>query len=71
MVIDTITSVGVEDNKPNDDDKTLEPCPKDEDDLVDFLNRCKLKDSEVMLCLRCSNVFDKETAKKLETANPY
>ena len=37
-----------------------------EEELIDFLNRCKLKNFEVMLCLRCSSVFDKEATKSLE-----
>lgn len=40
--------------------------PKVEEELVDFLNRCKLKDSEVILCSRCNVVFDKEVVKGLE-----
>lgn len=37
--------------------------PKAEEELIDFQNKCKLKDSEVMLCLRYSVVFDKEVQK--------
>jgi len=37
-----------------------------EEELIDFLNHCRLKNSEVMLCLRCNSVFDKETTKGLE-----
>jgi hypothetical protein len=37
-----------------------------EEELIDFLNRCKLKNSEVMLCPRYSVVFDKEATKCLE-----
>lgn len=29
------------------------------EDLIDFLNRCKISSSRVMLCLRCSALFDK------------
>jgi len=41
-----------------------------EEELIDFLNRCKLKNSEVMLCPRCSSVFDKEATKSLESFIP-
>ena len=34
--------------------------------MIDFLNRCRLKNSEVMLCRRCSFVFHKEATKSLE-----
>jgi len=37
--------------------------PTVEEKLIDFLNRCKLENSEVMLCPRCSVVFDKEASK--------
>jgi len=37
-----------------------------EEKLIDFLNRCKLKNSEVMLCPICSVVFDKVATKGLK-----
>jgi len=37
-----------------------------EEELIDFLNHCKLKNSEVMLCPRCSLVFDKRPLKALK-----
>jgi len=40
--------------------------PMDEEELIDFLNRCRLNNSKVMLCLKCSVVFDKEATKGLE-----
>jgi hypothetical protein len=40
--------------------KVQEMYPTVEEQLVDFLNRCKLNNSEVMLCPRCSAVCDKE-----------
>lgn len=43
MIVDTITSVGAEDDKPNDEDQTTHAYPKAKEDLVDFLNQCKLK----------------------------
>src|ERR1044072_8871668 len=48
------------------DQKMEEVFPNVGEDLVDFLNRCKLEDSEVMLCPRCSAVFDKKAAKGLQ-----
>ncbi|PNX66332.1 hypothetical protein L195_g055027, partial [Trifolium pratense] len=42
-----------------------------EEELVDFLNRCKLKNSEVMLCPRCSAVCDKEATAGLQNVVPY
>ncbi|KEH17078.1 hypothetical protein MTR_0046s0080 [Medicago truncatula] len=44
--------------------------PKDEEDLVDFLNRCKISNTNAMLCPRCSAVFDKEAAKAIEGFQP-
>jgi len=32
--------------------------PKAEEDLIDFLNRCKISNTNAMLCPRCSAVFD-------------
>lgn len=43
--------------------------PKDEEGLIDFLNRCKLKYPEVMLYPRCNVDFNKEAVKKLENSN--
>ena len=43
---------------------------KGEEDLVDFLNRCKLKGFKVMLRPYCSVVFDTEAAKDLESVRP-
>jgi len=45
-------------------------CPKAKEDLIDFLNRCKISNSATMLCPRCSAVFDKETAKNIEAFRP-
>ncbi|MCI74127.1 hypothetical protein A2U01_0095391, partial [Trifolium medium] len=42
-----------------------------EEELVDFLNRCKLNNSEVMLCPRCSAVCDKEATTGLKDIVPY
>lgn len=40
--------------------------PKEDKTLSDFLRRCQKKQSEVMLCLRCSDVFDKKETQNLE-----
>ena len=45
--------------------------PKAEEDLIDFLNRCKISNTNVMLCPRCSAVFDKEAAKSVKGFLPY
>jgi len=44
--------------------------PKSEEDLVDFLKRCKISNSTIMLCPRCSAVFDKEAARSIEGFKP-
>jgi len=51
--------------KPRSDEKLKTAYPTAEEKLIDFLNRCKLKNSEVMLCPKCSDVFDKEVTKGL------
>jgi hypothetical protein len=45
--------------------------PQAEEELIDFLNRCKLNNKEVMLCPRCSAVFDKEAAEGLRNYKPF
>ncbi|PNX81972.1 hypothetical protein L195_g037997, partial [Trifolium pratense] len=45
--------------------------PQPEEELVDFLNRCKLSNKEVMLCPRCSVVCDKEATANLTNYVPY
>ena len=52
------------------DEKLKTTYPTAEEELIDFLSRCKLKNSEVMLCPRCSVVFDKEATKGLEGSIP-
>lgn len=37
--------------------------PRAEEELIDFLNKCKIKCSNVMLCPCCSAAFDKEATK--------
>jgi hypothetical protein len=41
--------------------------PMIEEELIDFLNRCRLKNYEVMLCPKCNFVFAKEATKGLFT----
>jgi len=40
--------------------------PKAEEDLIDFLNWCKISNNHAMLCPRCSVVFDKEAATSVK-----
>ena len=41
-----------------------------EEELIDFLNRCRLKNSEVMLFPGCISLFDKEVTKSHENVAP-
>ena len=52
------------------DEKLKTTYPTTEEELIDFLNRCRLKNFEVMLCPKCSVVFDKEATKGLEGSIP-
>ncbi|XP_045802327.1 uncharacterized protein LOC123895902 [Trifolium pratense] len=45
--------------------------PGAEEELIDFLQRCKLNKSEVMLCPRCSAVFDKKATEGLNKFIPF
>lgn len=45
--------------------------PQAEEGLIDFLECCKLYDSKIMLCPRCSVVFYEEAVKKLENTERY
>lgn len=45
--------------------------PIAEEELIDFLNRCKIKNFEVTLCLYYNAVFNKEVYKELEKVTPY
>lgn len=44
--------------------------PNVKEELIDFLNQCKLKGFEVMLSPCCSDVFVKEAIKDLENVKP-
>ncbi|MCH81201.1 hypothetical protein A2U01_0001985 [Trifolium medium] len=57
--------------EPEYEKKIQEVYPKAEEELVDFLNRCKLNNSEVMLCPRCSAVCDKEATAGLRNFIPH
>jgi len=57
-------------SEPQFDEKAKAAYPITEEELLDFLNRCILKNSEVMLCSRCSSVFNKEVTKSLENVIP-
>jgi len=43
---------------------------KAEEDLIDFLKRCKIANTKTMLCPRCSVVFDKKAVKSVEGFRP-
>jgi len=58
------------DTQPQFDKRLKTTYPITEEEFIDFLNRCKLKDSEVMLCPRCSVVFNKEATEGLESSIP-
>jgi len=44
--------------------------PRAEEDLIDFLKRCKISNTKAILCPRCNAVFDKEDAKSVEGFRP-
>lgn len=37
--------------------------PHVDEELIDFLERCKLNDSKVGMCSRCNGVYDEDDAK--------
>lgn len=43
--------------------------PKSDEILVKLLHRCQKKNSKVMVCPRCSSVFDKKAAENVESLN--
>lgn len=45
MVVNTINEVEAEDSKTYYEDQAAKVYPKAEEKLLDFLNRCRLKDS--------------------------
>ena len=40
--------------------------PRENENLADFQQRCQKKKSEVMLCPRCSSIFDKKAAEHIQ-----
>ena len=44
--------------------------PRAEEDLIDFLNRCKISNTNAMLCPKCSAIFTKEAARSVEGFRP-
>lgn len=64
------TDVAMEVSESEYAEKVKEVYPTTEEEHVDFLNRCKLKRSEVMLCLRCSFGFDRKAIEGLEKTKP-
>lgn len=59
----------MEESEPDYDEQIKVVFPKAEEELIDFLNKCKLKDFKVMLYPRCNTVFDGEVEKVLENTN--
>jgi len=51
-------------------ERMTEAYPKAKEDLIDFLNRCKISNTNVMLCPRCIAIFDKEAARYVEGFQP-
>ncbi|XP_050910801.1 uncharacterized protein LOC127125988 isoform X3 [Lathyrus oleraceus] len=43
--------------------------PREEENLMEFIKRCQRMKTEVMLCPRCSAVFDRKAATNLEAAD--
>lgn len=56
-------------NVPDYTERVKEVYVKVEEYLIDFLNRCKIKNSEVILCPHCSAVFDKKVTKDIKEFN--
>ncbi|KAI5431124.1 hypothetical protein KIW84_035331 [Lathyrus oleraceus] len=43
--------------------------PKEEENLIEFIKRCQKMRTEVMLCPRCSAIFDRKAATNLEAVD--
>ncbi|KAI5419806.1 hypothetical protein KIW84_043824 [Lathyrus oleraceus] len=43
--------------------------PKEEENLVEFIKRCQKMRTEVMLCPRCSAIFDRKATTNLEAVD--
>lgn len=57
-------------SESNYDEKVEEVYPTTEEEVVNFLNRFKLKGSKLILCPRCNTVFDKEATEGLKGNKP-
>lgn len=55
-----------EENARQSKEKVRVAYPKSDERLVEFLHRFQEKKSEVMLCPRCSSVFNKKAAENIE-----
>ncbi|MCI37050.1 hypothetical protein A2U01_0058274, partial [Trifolium medium] len=51
--------------------KIEEVYPSAGEDLIDFLQKCKLNNSEAILCPRCSAMFDKKATASLNKYVPF
>jgi len=51
-------------------EKMIVAYPRAEEDLIDFLNKCKISNTNAMLCPRCIAIFDKDAAKSVEGFQP-
>lgn len=66
--MDTITDFDMEARDEAFESNEIEAFyPKAGEGLLEFLHQCKDEDSEVMMCPRCSAIFDKRVAKKVES----
>ncbi|KAI5419334.1 hypothetical protein KIW84_043483 [Lathyrus oleraceus] len=43
--------------------------PKEEENLIEFIKRCQKMRTGVMLCPRCSAIFDRKAATNLEAVD--
>ncbi|KAH1237870.1 hypothetical protein GmHk_08G022674 [Glycine max] len=69
MMVETmeVSHVQVQDVSEEDYNEQMKVVyPQAEEELIDFLNRCKLENKIVMLCPRCSAVCDKEATEGLK-----
>lgn len=63
---DGSTKNGSNTGSPKDVDLMNTIYPDAEENLVNFLQRCKISHSKIMMCPRCSVVFDEQVALKIE-----
>lgn len=60
------TAVEVDEQSSRQEEYVKIAYPKQDESLVEFLHRFHRKKSEVMLCPRCSSIFDKKAAENVE-----